>query len=345
MIDPIGHFVVILITFVVAALTGNRWNAGLLTIAGMAFLFVLSPIAAVFIGLLCVEAALLVFLLQNRARSDAWRKYLPYILLPNFLFVDFHFAILGFNIQTLAISFSTIRVFMTAKSMLTSRAAIKPQDYPWIFVAGFFLPAIIIGPVFSGTAIRDSMRKGEVAEVGLRNHRLLLQGLILALLVSPGIVRMIETTDVTGIWLMPVLIVLRFVNLFATFWGQSLIAEESARFFGFSLPQNFDKPWLATNIRDFWARWHRSMAQFVMQYIYLPLTLKSVPNRVATISAFLFMGLWHNTSLGYAIWGVSHGILLAFWPVSDEGNYLFAKRVFLWVAVMGLSYIANYAGL
>ncbi len=345
MIDPIGHFVVILITFVIAALTRHRWNAGLLTAAGMVFVFILSPIASMFIGLLCIEAALLVFLLKGRARSDPWRKYLPYILLPNFLFVDFHFAILGFNIQTLAISFSTIRVFMTAKSMLTSRTAIKPQDYPWIFVAGFFLPALIIGPVFSGTAIRDSMRKGEVAEVSLRNHRLLLQGLILALLVSPAIVLLFEIIDVTGPLLMPVIMVLRFLNLFATFWGQSLIAEESARFFGFSLPQNFDKPWLATNIRDFWARWHRSMAQFVMQYIYLPLTLKSVPNRAATISAFLFMGLWHNTSLGYAIWGLCHGVLLAFWPVSDKGNYRFVKRVFLWTAVIGLSYVANYAGL
>ncbi|MEM8800060.1 MAG: MBOAT family O-acyltransferase [Pseudomonadota bacterium] len=345
MTDPLIHLIALLITFVVATLSRHRWNAALLTGSGAVFLWILSPLAAVFVAAMGVEAIILVYALKLRPRNDAWRKYLPYILLPNFLFVDFHSDLLGFNIQTLAISFSTIRIFMTTKQLLSCRTPVRVADAPWLFVAGFYLPALIVGPVFSATTLRDQETSGSMASIDLSAHTNLLLGLILALLVSPTLVNCAILAGAIGPYGLPLEMVFRFLNLFAAFWGQSLIAEQSARFFGHSIPQNFDKPWLARDIREFWARWHRSMAQFVTQYIYLPLTLKKVPARVATIGAFLFMGIWHNLSLGYAIWGAAHGILLAYWPTGERARrFVVLERAVLVIAVVGLSYTANYAG-
>jgi D-alanyl-lipoteichoic acid acyltransferase DltB (MBOAT superfamily) len=103
-----------------------------------------------------------------------------------------------------------------------------------------------------------------------------------------------------------------FALLFATFYGYSRMAEGSALLFGFEVPQNFNRPHLARDLGDFWKRWHRSMADFVMQYIYLPLLVLTSRTKLALIAAFGFMGLWHNFSLGFLIWGLGHGIGLGF---------------------------------
>jgi len=103
-----------------------------------------------------------------------------------------------------------------------------------------------------------------------------------------------------------------FAFLFATFYGYSRMAEGSALLLGFEVPQNFNKPHLARDLGDFWKRWHRSMADFVMQYIYLPLLVTTSRTKLALVTAFAFMGLWHNISVGFLIWGLGHGLGLAY---------------------------------
>jgi D-alanyl-lipoteichoic acid acyltransferase DltB (MBOAT superfamily) len=90
------------------------------------------------------------------------------------------------------------------------------------------------------------------------------------------------------------------------------MAEGSALLLGFEVPRNFNKPHLARDLGDFWKRWHRSMADFVMQYIYLPLLVTTARAKLALIAAFVFMGLWHNFSPAFLIWGLGHGVGLAF---------------------------------
>ena len=114
----------------------------------------------------------------------------------------------------------------------------------------------------------------------------------------------------------------------------------------YNIPQNFDAPWKAVGIKEFWQRWHISMSNFVMQYIFLPLSINKVNPKLATIAAFVFMGLWHNISVGYFIWGVSHGVLMAYWPGRPEVVTKWRinlERLATLVIVIALSYIANYA--
>jgi D-alanyl-lipoteichoic acid acyltransferase DltB (MBOAT superfamily) len=88
------------------------------------------------------------------------------------------------------------------------------------------------------------------------------------------------------------------------------------------------------------------MARFVMQYFFLPLNLRGVNARVATAVAFVFMGLWHEVRPGYLIWGLTHGLLMAFAPKSTDMSSRVARianRLATISAVVLLSYVANYA--
>jgi D-alanyl-lipoteichoic acid acyltransferase DltB (MBOAT superfamily) len=237
---------------------------------------------------------------------------------------------------------------MTAKQILSARKPPSTGDGWWIVVAAFFLPALVVGPVFSGMELKKQAQADEPEAISLRDYRMVLQGLVLAVLVNPGLGMLInyvvlpEYKGLPDAWAAP----LYFLQLFSAFWGQSLIAEHTSRFFGLRLPVNFDAPWKAANIRDFWSRWHRSMAEFVTQYIFLPLNLRGVSPRLATVTAFVFMGLWHNLSFGYALWGISHGLLLAFWPKRDfTGAAGLLVRTGTWITVIALSYIANHGAL
>ncbi len=348
MIDPLALLLSILGGWLVFRALGRASAAPVLTVGGVLFMLVHAPVAAAWIALTVAEAALMVRVFQRLEREASWRKYGVYLLLPNFLFVDLHPLGFGLNVETLAISFSTIRIFMTAKQILSARKPPSTGDGWWIVVAAFFLPALVVGPVFSGMELKKQAQADEPEAISLRDYRMVLQGLVLAVLVNPGLGMLInyvvlpEYKGLPDAWAAP----LYFLQLFSAFWGQSLIAEHTSRFFGLRLPVNFDAPWKAANIRDFWSRWHRSMAEFVTQYIFLPLNLRGVSPRLATVTAFVFMGLWHNLSFGYALWGISHGLLLAFWPKRDfTGAAGLLVRTGTWITVIALSYIANHGAL
>jgi alginate O-acetyltransferase complex protein AlgI len=100
------------------------------------------------------------------------------------------------------------------------------------------------------------------------------------------------------------------------------IALGVARLFGFALPENFDWPYLAPSIAEFWRRWHMTLTSWLRDYVYLPLSarlahvdaLRRRPlaiGAVATIVTMLACGLWHGDTASFALWGLGHGALLA----------------------------------
>src|SRR5206468_4518749 len=89
-----------------------------------------------------------------------------------------------------------------------------------------------------------------------------------------------------------------------------------ARFFNIQLTQNFNAPYLAASIADFWRRWHISFSRWILDYIFKPLQIawrnaKSIGTVAALLVTFLFSGLWHGLSWGFVIWGLLHGTYLS----------------------------------
>jgi alginate O-acetyltransferase complex protein AlgI len=94
------------------------------------------------------------------------------------------------------------------------------------------------------------------------------------------------------------------------------MAIGSAKLFGISLTQNFNRPYLATSVMEFWRRWHISFSRWLLDYLFKPLqmqlrTWKSTGTAVAILITFLASGAWHGASWNFVVWGGIHGFLMA----------------------------------
>jgi alginate O-acetyltransferase complex protein AlgI len=104
------------------------------------------------------------------------------------------------------------------------------------------------------------------------------------------------------------------IQLYCDFSGYTDLARGFALLLGFRIPDNFNSPYTATNVGDFWKRWHITFSQWLRDYIYIPLGGSRKSSWRISLNlfiTFLFCGFWHGASWGYVIWGGAHGIALA----------------------------------
>jgi D-alanyl-lipoteichoic acid acyltransferase DltB (MBOAT superfamily) len=125
-------------------------------------------------------------------------------------------------------------------------------------------------------------------------------------------------------------------QLYFDFSGYSDMALGLARMFGFLLPWNFDSPYKARSISDFWRRWHMTLSRFLRDYVYIPLG----GNRYGEISRYrnliltmLIGGLWHGAAWTFVLWGGLHGLGLAI-------NHLWNR--FVGIRLFGLGWVLTF---
>lgn len=100
-------------------------------------------------------------------------------------------------------------------------------------------------------------------------------------------------------------------EIYFDFSGYSDMAVGSSMMLNITLPINFDSPYKAISIRDFWKRWHISLTKFFTKYIYIPLggSKKGVfLTYVNTMVVFLISGFWHGANWTFVLWGIIHGV-------------------------------------
>jgi alginate O-acetyltransferase complex protein AlgI len=103
-------------------------------------------------------------------------------------------------------------------------------------------------------------------------------------------------------------------QIYLDFSAYTDIARGASRWFGVELPENFDAPYLATSITDFWRRWHMTLSHWLRDYLYVPLGGNRQGPFRTYVNLFLTMllgGLWHGASWTFVIWGGLHGLFLA----------------------------------
>ena len=104
------------------------------------------------------------------------------------------------------------------------------------------------------------------------------------------------------------------IEIYADFSGYTDVAIGSSLLFGYTLPRNFDAPYTAQNLQDFWHRWHISLSSWLRDYLYKPLGGSRGPSWMTYRNLMLTMvlgGLWHGASWNFVIWGALHGVALA----------------------------------
>lgn len=109
--------------------------------------------------------------------------------------------------------------------------------------------------------------------------------------------------------------------IYFNFSGYTDLVTGIALLLGFRLPQNFNYPYAARNLKEFWGRWHISLSTFIRDYVYIPLggNRRGVwRGNLNMLLAMLISGLWHGASANFIIWGALHGVGLALYKLCSS---------------------------
>ena len=214
----------------------------------------------------------------------------------------------------LGLSFYTFTVLSYILDVYMDRAPVQKNVLSYAVYATFF-PKIISGPIVQ---YRDMMEQIEAeretppAKIA-SGMNLFLVGLFKKVLLADnlgtvfGAVSGLEAMSVGTAWLG---MVLYSLQLYFNFSGYSDMAIGLSKMLGFDLDKNFDYPYRALNITDFWRRWHISLGAWFREYVYIPLggSRCSKPKIFRNLLiVWLLTGLWHGASWSFIAWGLWHG--------------------------------------
>jgi D-alanyl-lipoteichoic acid acyltransferase DltB (MBOAT superfamily) len=214
-----------------------------------------------------------------------------------------------------------------------------------------FFPQLIAGPIVRARDFLPQLqqRRSFDAEVFHQGLWLLMAGLALKVGVADVLAQFADEAfrdpgrlTTTGAWMG---VYAYAFQLFADFWGYSTMAVGLAALFGLTLPANFDLPYVAHSLRDFWRRWHITLSVWFRDYLYIPLGGNQRRRDLNLWLTMVVAGLWHGAAWTFVLWGCLHGMWLVLerhapaWPECWEGRWgqrlrtllLFQGVCLLWV--------------
>ena len=181
----------------------------------------------------------------------------------------------------------------------------------------FMFPQLIAGPIVRYSDIEHELdkRKHSFDNFSYGVERFMI-GLFKKVLIANTLGELsnilITSTDIS-ILLYWIFAVSYMLQIYFDFSGYSDIAIGIGRIFGFHFLENFNYPYMATSITDFWRRWHISLSSWFRDYIYIPLggNRKGVKKQIRNILiVWLLTGLWHGANYTFIVWGLLFGIML-----------------------------------
>ena len=197
------------------------------------------------------------------------------------------------------------------------RRRLKPErhlGYYALFVS--FFPQLVAGPIERSTILLPQLHDPE-RRMDTGGWLWMVRGFAKKLLLADTAAVFVDAVYADpsqAIGPAVVLVTVLFAwQIYWDFSGYSDIAVGAAALLGVRLSRNFDHPYCADSLRDFWHRWHVSLTRWFTDYVYIPLggsrcsVLRWAAN---TMVVFLLSGLWHGAALHYAVWGAVHGGLL-----------------------------------
>ena len=210
-------------------------------------------------------------------------------------------------VWTLGSAFFVIRTFVALREALAEGRIV------WMpMLAGLtFVPAFSAGPIFGTQPFRQDRIAAKLDVRSVLDAIMKLGWGTAALYVIAPSIREFMRTDGSTVLAQIVDTYLGLAALYFDFSGYTLMAIAMAALCGVTLPENFNRPYLARTIREFWQRWHMSLSWFVSTYLFKPFVRNWGKPRLGIFLAFTVVGIWHELSLGYLIWGLGHGAALS----------------------------------
>jgi len=197
-----------------------------------------------------------------------------------------------------------------------SPAARNPADTA-LYI--FFFPQLVAGPILRWSAIAPQLAKrcvshAEFAE-GIRRF---VGGLAKKMIIANAVavpadqIFALPTGELTPAlaWFGALCYA---VQIYFDFSGYSDMAVGLGKMFGFHFMENFQHPYVAQSVKEFWRRWHISLSSWFRDYVYIPLggnRCSEPRNYFNLVTVFFLCGLWHGASWTFVIWGLYHGLFL-----------------------------------
>lgn len=320
---------------------------GLLIAASLLFYAYGEP---VFVCLM-IGSALFNYLMARGLAGKRRKPVLVIALIVNFailgifkyamFFVDSINALLHLDIPCpqidlpVGISFFTFQAVSYVVDVYRGKAEVQ-KSFPKVLLYIAFFPQLIAGPIVRYTDISQAIDERsltiENAAFGLRRFICGLAKKVLIANTMGGVAdaifaAQVETVNVLGAWLGAIAYLMQ---IYYDFSGYSDMAIGLGRMFGFRFRENFQYPYGASSIQDFWRRWHISLSSWFKEYVYIPLggnrkgKFRSAMNRMCV---FLLTGLWHGANWTFVLWGIYHGLFLLL-----EEYVPFVKKLPKWLS-------------
>lgn len=213
------------------------------------------------------------------------------------------------------------------------RNQLRPSKNIWHFFAYLSMfPQLVAGPIVRAKDLLQQLKKDQKVSVvqvwfGLR---LMVYGFFQKVVLADNLAPLVNqafwgvnTQPSVFFWWM-VMLAFSF-QIYFDFAGYSSIARGLAKLMGYQFKANFNHPYHALSLREFWARWHISLSKWFRDYLYIPLgggrtkAWKAHRNMWITM---LISGLWHGPALNFIIWGAIHAICLSLERLSKWPHYL-----------------------
>lgn len=241
----------------------------------------------------------------------------------------------GVTVLPMGISFYTFQIL----SYLTDvyRGEIPPEK-SFVRLSAYIVmfPQLVAGPIVNYSEVSEDLKKRSHSlrdvDCGLK---VFVAGLALKVLLADRLSLIWNQIQVVGFesistpyaWLGAVAY---SIQIYFDFYGYSLMAVGLGRILGFSLPQNFDQPYMARSIREFYRRWHMTLGRWFQKYVYIPMggsrrgMLCTVRNLFVV---WVLTSFWHGGSLHFLAWGMSLFLCIVLERLLDRKNLLSKSRV------------------
>lgn len=306
---------------------------------------------------LCAILGILLFFKFFDFSNPAFQRILAQLGVPRFV-SEYALLPLGLSFYTLQVMSCIIDVY---------RGTVKPERHAGIyalFVA--FFPQLLAGPIGRANHLLPQYHQEHAPDYerivsGLQR---MVWGLFKKLVIADRLAIAVNTvygnpTDYSGLPLILATYAFSF-QLYCDFSGYADIAIGAARVMGFQLAENFNRPYSAQSIPEFWRRWHITLSNWLRDYIFYPIHRAIIKRQssssllaivVPPMVTMLISGLWHGETWNFIIWGALHGMFMVvsiwwsqakrsiLWPFSLPPGLAAGVRIFITFNLVSFTWI------
>lgn len=231
--------------------------------------------------------------------------------------VGMHFALPGLNWAIpVGISFFTFQAVGYVLDVYHERIPAERDIIDFSLFVSFF-PQVTSGPISTAKELMPQIKQSHrfSYEQGRDGLKMLLWGMFLKVVIADRIGIYVDTVYANYIHYSGAVClfasIMYTIQIYCDFAGYSLMAIGIARTLGFNLINNFERPYFAASVTEFWKRWHISLTRWLTTHIYINLggnRCSKVRQYWNIIVTFLVSGFWHGANWTFVVWGMLHGI-------------------------------------